>query len=148
MVVLSGIPYTLKDKRNLEQVQKFACRMVSKHWDSGYEDLLELVGLPPLENRRIYLKLCLLYKITHGLCHFPTGIFTPRQISHNFRMNSFQLYQPFVRTNAFQFSFVPHTIYSLHPEHVAGSYSEFKLSNRPYCICSCSYSEFKLYNRP
>ena len=90
----------------------------------------------------------ILYKITHGLCHFPTGIFTPRQISHNFRMNSFQLYQPFVRTNAFQFSFVPHTIYSLHPEHVAGSYSEFKLSNRPYCICSCSYSEFKLYNRP
>ena len=53
-------PYTLKDKRNLEQVQKFACKMVSKHWDSGYEDLLELVGLPPLENRRIYLKLCLL----------------------------------------------------------------------------------------
>jgi len=90
-------PYTLKDKRNLEQVQKFACKMVSKHWDSEYEDLLELVGLPPLENRRIYLKSCLLYKITHGLCHFPTGIFTPRQISHNFRMNSFQLCQLFAR---------------------------------------------------
>ena len=82
----------------------------------------------------VYLHLNTVYKITHGLCHFPTGIFTPRQISHNFRMNSFQLYQPFVRTNAFQFSFVPHTISlwnSLHPEHVAGSYSEFKLYNRP-----------------
>ena len=101
--------------------------MVSICWDAGYEDLLELVGLPPLEQRRIYLKLCLLYKITHGLCHFPTGIFTPRQIPHNFRMNSFQLYQPFARTKAFQFSFVPHTISlwnSLHTEQVAGSYSE------------------------
>jgi len=25
-------------------------------------------------------ELYLLFKITHGLCHFPTGIFTPRQI--------------------------------------------------------------------
>jgi len=80
--------YTLKDKRNLEQVQKFAYKMASKHWDAGYEDLLELVGL--LEQRRMYLKLCLLFKITHGLCHFPTGIFTPRQILYNFRMNSLQ----------------------------------------------------------
>jgi len=83
---------------------------------------------------RFYLKLCLLYKITHGRCHFPIGIFTPRQISHNFRMSSFQLYQPFARTNAFQFLFIPHTISLwnlLHPEQVAGSYSGFKLYNRP-----------------
>ena len=56
----------------------------STAWDAGYKDL---VGLPPLEQRRNYLKLCLLFKITHGLCHFPTGILTPRQIPHNFRMN-------------------------------------------------------------
>ena len=37
-------PYTLKDKRNLEQVQKCACNMASKHWDAGDEDLLELAG--------------------------------------------------------------------------------------------------------
>ena len=54
-------PYTLKDKKNIEQVQKFACKVASKHWDAGYEDLLELVGLPPLEQRRIYLKLCLIF---------------------------------------------------------------------------------------
>jgi len=79
-------------------------------WDAGYEDLLELVGLPPLEQRRIYLKLCLLFKITHGLCHFPTGTFTPGQILHNFRMNSLQLYQPLARTNAFYFYFILHTV--------------------------------------
>jgi len=60
------------------------------------------------------------------LCHFPTGTFTPRQIPHNVRMNSLQLYQPFAQTNASQFSFVPHTVSlwnSLHPETVDGSYS-------------------------
>ena len=29
----------------------------STAWDAGYEDLLELVGLPPLEQRRIYLEI-------------------------------------------------------------------------------------------
>ena len=38
------------------------------------------------------LELCLLFKITHGLCQFPTGIFTPGQIPQNFRMNSLQLH--------------------------------------------------------
>ena len=103
-------------------------------WDAGYEDLLELVGLPPLEQRRIYLELCLLFEITHGLYQFPTGIFTLRQIPHNFRMNSLQLYQPFALINAFHFSFVPYTISlwnSLHPKQVAGSYSQFKHHIRP-----------------
>ena len=63
---------TLKDKRNLEQVQKLHVRWFQSPaaWDAGYEDLLELVGLPPLEQRRIYLELCLLFEITHGLCQF------------------------------------------------------------------------------
>jgi len=106
----------------------------STAWDAGYEDLLELVGLPPLEQRRMYLELCLLFKITHGLCQFPTGIFTPGQIPHNFKINSLQLCQPFARTNAFHFSFVPHTVSLwnlLHPEQVAGSYSQFKHHIRP-----------------
>jgi len=30
--------------------------MESKHWDAGYEKLLELVGLPLLEQRKSYLK--------------------------------------------------------------------------------------------
>jgi len=45
-------------------------------------------------------------------------------------MNSFQLYQPFAQTNAFQFSFVPHAISlwnSLHPEQVAGSCCEINV---------------------
>ena len=59
----------------------------------------------------------------------PYWDFTPRQIPQNFRINSFQLYQPFAQT-AFRFSFVPHTISlwnSLHPEQVAGSYLSFTI---------------------
>ena len=58
----------------------------------------------------------------------------PVSIPHNFRMNSLQLYQPYARTNAFQFSFVPHTVSiwnSLRPEQVAGSCSQFKHHIRP-----------------
>jgi len=69
-------PYTLKDKRNLEQVQKFACKMVSS---TGMLDVrIYWSWWVYLRLNTIYLKLCLLYKITHGLCHFPIGIFTPR----------------------------------------------------------------------
>ena len=62
---------------NHEQVKKFACKMASKHWDAGYEDPLEPVGLPSLEQRRIYLKLSLLFKITHGCATSPLGLLLP-----------------------------------------------------------------------
>ena len=38
-------PHMKKDKFVLENVQKFACRMATKSWNSGYEDLLDLVDL-------------------------------------------------------------------------------------------------------
>ena len=65
------------DKVALENVQKFACRMATKSWDSGYEDLLDLVDLPSLESRRLETRLCLLYKIIHKLYYFDDGIFFP-----------------------------------------------------------------------
>jgi len=82
----------------------------------------------------------------------PHWDFTPRQIPYNFRMNSLQLYQPFAWTNAyaFHFSFVLHTVSLwslLHPEQVAGSYSQFKhhitvMYLFLYCcyIHSCSFT--------
>ena len=63
-------PHTKKDIIMLDNVQKFACRMATKFWDSGYEDLLEIVHLPSLECRRLETRLCLLYKIVHKLCYF------------------------------------------------------------------------------
>ena len=64
-------PYLIRDKRNLESVQKFGLKLASRQWDAGYNELLDLFNLPTLEERRIHLKLGLLFKIVHNLCYFP-----------------------------------------------------------------------------
>ena len=66
-------PHLEKDKRAIEGVQKFALKLASARWDSSYDELLELIEVKPLEERRIELKLGLLYKIVHNLCFFPDG---------------------------------------------------------------------------
>ena len=70
-------PHVKKDKISLENVQKFACSMATRSWDSSYQDLLDFVDLPSLECRRLETRLCLLYKIIYKLCYFDDSIFTP-----------------------------------------------------------------------
>ena len=98
-------PHLVKDIIKLENVQKFAMKMCSKQWDMGYQDLLELSQLPTLQNRRLYLKLCTLYKIIHGYFYFPPNVFVPQVSRYNSSLPL--LNQPLARTNAFQSSFVP-----------------------------------------
>ena len=50
-------------------VQTFALRMCHKNWDAGYQ-----ICIPTLENRRLYLKLCTLYKIIYGYFYFPLNV--------------------------------------------------------------------------
>ena len=123
-------PHTMKDKTLLENVQKFAFRMATKQWDSGYQDLLDIMNVPSLADRRLQLKLSLLYKIVHGMCYFPSDILCPRSNYSNRTNHSLVINQPFAHTNAYYYSFVPHTISawnSLHEEHVtAPSVSAFK----------------------
>ena len=123
-------PHTMKDKVLLEDVQKFALRMATKQWDSGYQELLDIMNVPSLADRRLQLKLALLYKIVHGMCYFPPDILCPRT-NYSVRTNhSLVIDQPYARTNAYFYSFVPHTIStwnSLHQLHVTGpSVSAFK----------------------
>ena len=61
-------PHTMKDKVLLEDVHKFAFRMVTKQWDSGYQELLDIMNVPSLADCRLQLKLSLLHKIVHGMC--------------------------------------------------------------------------------
>ena len=51
------------------QVQKFRLRMCTKGWDSEYPQLLSITL--SLENRRLYLCLCTMYKIVNKLVDFP-----------------------------------------------------------------------------
>ena len=50
--------------------------MATGLWDSSYQDLLELVDLPPLDCRRLETRLCLLYKIIYELCYLDQETFT------------------------------------------------------------------------
>jgi len=94
------------DKRLLENVQKFALRICAKQWDLGYDELMISLKVPSLQNRRLYHKLCTMYKIVHNLISFPLSVFVPHPNSHY--ANTF--IQPFARTNSFLHSYVPSTI--------------------------------------
>ena len=101
-------PHLIKDTTKLENVQKFALKMCLKKWDVGYQELLDLSQLPTLENRRLYLKLCTLYKIIHGYFYFPPNVFIPQVSRHSSSLPL--VHMPRARTNAFQSSFVPSSI--------------------------------------
>ena len=73
--------YKTGEINSLACVQKFALIMCTKQWNSSYNDLLQLCSLPTLQQHRLYLDLCTMFKIVQGLFTFPTGIFveqTPR----------------------------------------------------------------------
>ena len=106
-------PHTSKDITELENVQKFACKMATRQWSGmQYEQLLSSTNLPSLERRRTEQRLCHLFKIVHKLIYFPTNVIVPREEPfYNLRsFNNSCLYQPFARTDSFYYSFVPYTV--------------------------------------
>ena len=102
-------PYLQKDKILLEKVQKFALRMVTKHWDFNYDALLDVVSIDSLESRREEACLCLLYKIINNICYFDSDVFTFSN-TRSYHSHSLTLCIPFSRTNSYMYSFVPNTI--------------------------------------
>ena len=128
-------PHAVQDIQSIESLQKFSLRTCSKQWVCGYSEVLDAFNLPSLENRRLYLKLCHLFKIVHGLCYFPPDVVVPRtNLSHFSR--SYTLQQPFARTNSFYSSFIPDSIrrWNYLPEDVVciPSYANFKRSLRVF----------------
>ena len=67
-------PYGTGEIKVLEDVQKFSLRICRKTWDQSYQSLMELFQVPTLEDRRIYIDLCTMFKIVHNMCYFPSGI--------------------------------------------------------------------------
>ena len=102
-------PHLMKDRKAIEDVQKFALKVVTSKWDSSYNELLEFAELKPLEDRRVELKLGLLFKIVHNLCFFPDGSLEFRNCRSGRTSHSQQLSVPFAHTNSYFYSFFPHT---------------------------------------
>ena len=82
--------------------------MCTKQWNSSYNDLLQLCSLPALQQCRLYLDLCTMFKIVQGLFHFPTGIFAEQTSSHKVTVSPSLC--PYAHTSSFYNSFLPRTI--------------------------------------
>ena len=76
-------PYRTGEIKALEDVQKFALRICRKTWDQSYQSLLELFQIPTLEDRRIYLDLCTMFKVVHNLCYFPSDVLCEHHVTRN-----------------------------------------------------------------
>ena len=91
-------PHLQRDIQMLERTQKFAYRMCTKTWNAGYEELryctLHNMYNFSLSNRRLFLKLCTIFKVIHGMCYFPPHVIFTRSTRTNFS-RSFMLTQPF-----------------------------------------------------
>ena len=88
-------PYKVGEVNSLEHVQKFALRMCTKSWDTSYQELLQLFSLPDLQQRRLYLDLCTMFRIINGLFYFPNDVFVHQTSSiithgHNTRASTIQ----------------------------------------------------------
>ena len=103
--------YHSKDLALLEDVQKFALRISTKTWNSGYEELLSVTSLPKLSIRRQKLRLVHLFKIYKQLTFYPSAPISPRQVYYNSRSVNSQALKP-IKTRSLQasHSFFPRTI--------------------------------------
>ena len=75
--------------------QKFALRLCTKSRDTSYQELLQLFSLPDLQQRRLYLDLCTMFRIINGLFYFPNDVFVHQTSSiithgHNTRAGTIQ----------------------------------------------------------
>ena len=100
-------PYTTKDINLLESAQKFAMKVCCKRWDLSYEEMLQLLNVPPLVTQHTYLKLTTLFNIQTGYTYFPSGIFTHYIYPYTSDSRTHNLTRPSTRTSYFHNSFVP-----------------------------------------
>ena len=114
-----------KDIDALESVQRFATKICTKCWSMHYQVRLDRLHLDTLRGRRLYIKLCHLYKLLHGLSIFPNCPITSShsQPYHTRFKHNLSLHVPSTHTNAYHYSFfcdaprtwnlLPHSVTSL-----------------------------------
>ena len=99
-------PYLKKETEQLEKVQRFALRMCMKQWDASYSDLFGVVCHFNISRPEKVLKsLCYVYHSTQPSPFSAKRICLPALRSSQ----NCQFIQPFAKSNAFKYSFVPST---------------------------------------
>ena len=86
-------------------VQDFATKVITKQWNTPYDDHLRLLNLPGLSTRRTRQKLSLCYRIVTGRSIIPPRFFTPHPCPHLCHNHHLSLYYPSFRTSAHKSSF-------------------------------------------
>ena len=83
-------PHLVKDIKQLESVQTFACRLATRSWSASSHVLLQLCYLVPLSVRRSVSKLTFLYKCVCNLTFVRNDILLHR-VSGSRRLHNLQL---------------------------------------------------------
>ena len=66
----------IKTSKNLS-LYRHACKLCAKNWSASYSDQLHIVNLPTTHERRLFIKLCTMYKILNNTS-FPESIINLR----------------------------------------------------------------------
>ena len=122
-------PHLAKDCKMLEDVQKFACKVCLKTWNTTYDEMLDTLNFQKLEQRRKALKLCLMYKLVETNAPVPVPLTTRPCLHDTRRTHSKQLSSLSGHTAQFFNSFFPNTINlwnKLSIEEVSSPYPTFK----------------------
>ena len=99
-------PYYQNQATTIEKVQRRAARWVTGrfHNTSSVSNMLSDLGWRYLNQRRVDSRLCMAYKIVHGLVAIPIGHFIKIQ------RDGVHLQPIYAKPNYYLYSFLPHTV--------------------------------------
>ena len=99
----------IKTSKNLS-LYRHACKICAKNWSASYSDQLHILNLPTTHERRLFIKLCTMYKIPNNTS-FPENIINLRSRFQTHPMSTCYVSTNtlYIHTNSFMNSFVPST---------------------------------------
>jgi hypothetical protein len=105
-------PHTQKNIDKVEMVQRRAARWALNryHNTSSVTDMLQSLSWPILQLRRSEARLCMMYKMVHGLVATNIGLYTVPVTRHTRRTHPYSFIQIQPRLEAYRMSFFPKTI--------------------------------------
>ena len=133
-------PHQLKSTKLLENVQKFAGRIITQDWSSSYPFLCSSLDLKPLSIRRRMQKLKLCFKILRKESCIPPTAFTPHPQPSPRSSNSVQLFTPFVPTDAHKFSYFIDVIkhWNALPDEIVSAQNPLIFKNHLHRLYTCT----------